>query len=45
MEKDIEAGNIVLSMDLQQFLRQWLMTHIMQRDKKYTPSLQAAGIR
>jgi hemerythrin len=44
MVRDFEQGKIALSMDLQDFLSQWLQTHIVSSDKKYTCHLQAAGI-
>jgi hemerythrin len=43
--QDSEAGKLVLSMKLQDFLRNWLQAHILGSDKKYTASLQAAGVR
>lgn len=45
MVRDFEAGKTVLSMDLLEFLRQWLQAHIAACDKKYTAHLQVAGIR
>ena len=44
MVRDLEQGKIALTMDLQDFLRQWLQTHIVSSDRKYTAHLQAAGI-
>ena len=44
MAKGIGDGS-VLTMDLQEFLCNWLKTHIAQCDKKYSAHLQAAGIR
>jgi hemerythrin len=44
MVRDFEQGKIALTIDLQDFLRQWLQTHIVSSDKKYTAHLQAAGI-
>lgn len=43
--KDFEAGKVVLSMKLLDFLSKWLQSHIVGCDKKYTVYLQAAGIR
>jgi hemerythrin len=45
MVKSLADETVVLTMDLQEFLRSWLMTHIAQRDKKYSLYLHAAGIR
>lgn len=44
MARGIEDGNTVLSMDLQNFLREWLKTHILQRDMQYSGHLRNAGI-
>ena len=46
MLKDAEgaSGLSMLSMPLLDFLRNWLRTHIAQRDKGYTCHLRAAGI-
>ena len=47
MAKDFEEGktSLVLSMKLQSFLRDWLQSHIVERDKKYVADLHAAGVR
>jgi hemerythrin len=45
MAKDIEGGNVVLSINLQNFLREWLKTHILLRDKQYSAHLRTAGVR
>ncbi len=37
------AGKATVNADLMNFLRTWLMTHIMQSDKKYAPHLKAKG--
>ncbi len=42
---DFDAGKVVLSMKLLDFLRAWLQSHILGCDKKYSSHLQAAGIR
>lgn len=44
MVRDFEQGKIALTIDMQDFLRQWLQTHIVSSDKKYTAHLRAAGI-
>ncbi len=41
---DFEAGKVVLSMKLLDFLRAWLQAHILGCDKRYSRHLQAAGI-
>lgn len=40
-----EGGELSVTLDAMTFLRDWLQNHIMQTDKKYAPSLTAAGIR
>jgi hemerythrin-like metal-binding protein len=35
MEKDIEAGNVVLGTQLMSILKNWLENHIARMDKKY----------
>lgn len=46
MVKDLEGGeeSSMLAMPLLDFLRDWLQTHILSRDKNYTYHLRAAGI-
>ncbi len=38
-----DAGEATLSSDLMEFLKEWLMTHIMQEDKKYMECLKSNG--
>jgi hemerythrin len=45
MVRDFEAGKVVLTVDLADFLSKWLQTHIIACDKKYTAHMQAAGVR
>lgn len=42
--KAFAAGTASINADLMNFLRSWLMTHIMQSDKKYAPHLKAKGV-
>lgn len=44
-KKDFEAGNIILSIKMMRFLRDWLTGHIQGTDKKYGPHLNERGIR
>jgi hemerythrin len=37
------SGKATVDSDLMNFLRSWLMNHIMKSDKKYVTSLKAAG--
>jgi hemerythrin len=43
--QDFEAGKVMLSMKLLDFLKGWLQNHILTVDKKYTSYMQSAGIR
>ncbi len=45
MASGIRGGNAILTMHLQEFLCNWLQSHILQRDMKYSAPLRAAGIR
>jgi len=42
--KKFESGNSVSTVDLMNFLKDWLLTHIMETDKKYSTFLNAKGI-
>jgi hemerythrin len=39
-----ERGDITLSVDLFNFLRDWLTTHIQKEDKEYGPWLSEHGV-
>ncbi|HAT09037.1 MAG TPA: bacteriohemerythrin [Planctomycetes bacterium] len=41
--KKFAAGQATVNAELMNFLRTWLMTHIMGSDKKYAPHLKAKG--
>ncbi len=45
LQKDFKAGKAALSVEVGEFLRQWLMKHILGSDKKYAPFLAAKGLR
>jgi hemerythrin-like metal-binding protein len=38
-----DSGEATLSSDLMEFLKEWLMNHIMQEDKKYVECLTSNG--
>jgi hemerythrin-like metal-binding protein len=44
MVKDFADGNAAITTSLLDFLRNWLRSHILTRDKSYTAHLRAAGI-
>jgi hemerythrin len=44
LQGDYESGKAMLSMEVMNFLRDWLNTHIMGTDKKYGVFFNAKGI-
>lgn len=44
LKSDFENGKTVLTLDVMNFLRDWLSGHIMGRDKTYTPFFNSRGI-
>lgn len=44
-QQDFEKGNILASMDVMNFLKDWLVNHIQVSDKKYGPFLNEKGIK
>lgn len=44
LQKDFKAGRAAISIEVGEFLRQWLMKHILGSDKKYAPFLMARGL-
>lgn len=45
LAQGLEAGGLVMSAELLDFLQKWLRNHILTTDKQYTAHMQAAGIR
>ncbi|MBI5064174.1 MAG: hemerythrin family protein [Desulfatitalea sp.] len=43
-QKDLKAGRVMLSMEVLNFLKEWLIGHIQTVDKKYGPFLNAKGV-
>ena len=41
LKADFEAGKVLLSVDLMNFLRDWLTSHILKSDKRYAPFMKA----
>jgi methyl-accepting chemotaxis protein len=44
-QKDFEKGNTILSFDLIDFLKNWLLNHILKIDAKYVPFLKERGVK
>lgn len=44
LKSDFESGKAVMTMDVMNFLKDWLSEHIMGTDKKYSSFLNAQGI-
>jgi methyl-accepting chemotaxis protein len=42
---DFEKGNALLSFDLIEFLKNWLLNHILKIDVRYVPFLKEKGVR
>ena len=45
MQKDCAAGKLSLTLNLANFLKDWLKGHIMGSDQKYVPHLASKGMR
>lgn len=44
-KKKFDSGTAVVSVELMNFLRDWLTTHIMKTDKKLGQALSKAGVK
>ena len=44
-QKDIEDGKTVITMDVMNFLKSWLIDHIQNTDKKYSAFLISKGVK
>ncbi len=44
LENNFKEGRVGISMELMDFLKDWLLQHIMGTDQKYVPYLKAKGI-
>ncbi len=44
LQKKFESGNVVITIDVMTFLKNWLSKHIMGTDKQYTAFFKGKGI-
>ena len=44
-KKDFENGKVLISMEIINYLKEWLLKHILVTDKKYTNFLNNHGIK
>lgn len=45
LEQEHRAGKLTITIEVMNFLRDWLNTHILKSDKKYAPFLREKGLR
>jgi hemerythrin len=44
-QKDYQAGKLGLSIDLMNFLKDWVTTHIKETDKQYSETFKTGGVK
>jgi len=44
IKKSFDAGSSVVTVEVMNFLKDWLTKHILDADKKYTPYLNSKGV-
>ena len=44
MQQQMETGNVMVTMDLMDFLKAWLIKHIKGTDKQYQAFFKAKGV-
>ncbi len=45
LKKDVDAGKKLVTVEVMNFLKQWLYNHILEEDKRYTSFLNSKGVR
>lgn len=44
-QRELDSGSLLLSLDVMDFLKNWLSNHILVKDKKYAPFFNERGLR
>ena len=44
LHKEVDAGKLMVTIEVMNFLQNWVTDHILGTDKKYTEAFQAQGI-
>lgn len=44
IKKKFDSGEMIISIEVMSFLKDWLNNHILRSDKKYTPFLNSKGV-
>ena len=44
-QAELQSGKLALSIEVMRFLKDWLVSHIMGSDKKYSSFFNAAGVK
>jgi hemerythrin len=44
-QKDYQAGKLGISIDLMNFLKDWVTTHIKETDRQYTETFKTGGLK
>jgi hemerythrin len=44
-QKDLQSDKLFLSIEIMNFLKEWLINHILRTDKNYGPFLNSKGIK
>ncbi|MBA3015372.1 MAG: bacteriohemerythrin [Proteobacteria bacterium] len=45
LQQQFEQGKVTITLDVMDFLQQWLDKHILGTDKKYAPFLNSKGVK
>jgi hemerythrin len=45
LHRNVEAGKLMVTIEVMKFLQEWVTSHILGTDKKYTAAFKAQGIQ